>query len=120
MVIVVENAPSRLRGRLSVYMLEVRAGVYVANLGRRVREMLWQTVADHISDGSAVMAWNTNSEGGFEFTTIGANRRRQENLDGFPIVAFDPPSVTEDNASTDLETPIIDIESMSADPDFQD
>ena len=30
MVIVVENAPPRLRGRLAVWLLEIRAGVYVA------------------------------------------------------------------------------------------
>ena len=29
MVIVVENAPPRLRGRLAVWLLEIRAGVYV-------------------------------------------------------------------------------------------
>ena len=29
LVIVVENAPPRLRGRLAVWLLEVRAGVYV-------------------------------------------------------------------------------------------
>ena len=41
MVIVVENAPPRLRGRLAVWLLEVRAGVYLGNYSRRVREMIW-------------------------------------------------------------------------------
>ena len=40
MVIVVENAPPRLRGRLAVWLLEVRAGVYVGDYSRRVREMI--------------------------------------------------------------------------------
>ena len=44
LVIVVENAPPRLRGRLAVWLLEVRAGVYVGNYGRRVREMIWGQV----------------------------------------------------------------------------
>ena len=38
MVIVVENAPPRLRGRLAVWLLEIRAGVYVGRYSRRVRE----------------------------------------------------------------------------------
>ena len=41
LVIVVENAPPRLRGRLAVWLLEVRAGVYIGDYGRRVREMIW-------------------------------------------------------------------------------
>ena len=37
LVIVVENAPPRLRGRLAVWLLEIRAGVYVGKLSRRAR-----------------------------------------------------------------------------------
>lgn len=44
LVIVVENVPPRLRGRLAVWLLEVRAGVYVGNVGRRVREMIWENI----------------------------------------------------------------------------
>ena len=35
MVIVVENALPRLRGRLAVWLLEIRAGVYVGRYSRR-------------------------------------------------------------------------------------
>lgn len=90
LVIVTENAPPRLRGRLAVYLVEVRAGVYTGNAGRRVREMLWETVVEAIETGNAVMAWSTNTESGFDFVTCGSNRRRPEDLDGFKIVAFDP------------------------------
>ena len=62
LVIVVENVPPRLRGRLAVWLLEVRAGVYVGNVGRRVREMIWLNVEKGIGEGNAVMAWNTNTE----------------------------------------------------------
>ena len=34
LVIVVENAPPRLRGRLAIWLLEVRAGVYVGKVSR--------------------------------------------------------------------------------------
>lgn len=115
LVIVVENAPPRLRGRLSVYMLELRAGVYVAHLGRRVREMLWETVVDNLEDGNAVMAWSTNSEGGFEFVAAGPNRRRQEDFDGFPVVAFDPPP--DDRDEPDAQETTIAIESPLSEDD---
>jgi CRISPR-associated endoribonuclease Cas2 subtype I-E len=58
LVIVVESAPPpRLRGRLAVWLLEVRAGVYVGNYSRRVREMLWSQVCAYTGDGNAVIAW---------------------------------------------------------------
>ena len=39
LTVVTEAVPPRLRGRLAVWLLEVRAGVYVGNVSRRVREM---------------------------------------------------------------------------------
>ncbi len=90
MVIVVEGAPPRLRGRLAVWLLEVRAGVYVGNYGRRVREMIWGQVLGSIEGGNAVIAWAATHEAGFEFDTCGANRRVPVDLDGFRLVAFGP------------------------------
>ena len=90
MVIVVENVPPGLRGRLAIYLLEIRAGVYVGKASRRVREMLWKTVIDHKGKGSAVMAWRTNTEQGFDFLTEGTNRRIPVELDGVQLVKFLP------------------------------
>jgi hypothetical protein len=44
LVIVLENAPPRLRGRLAIWLLEIRAGVYVGNYSRKVREVIWEQV----------------------------------------------------------------------------
>lgn len=88
MVIVVENAPPRLRGRLAVRLLEVRAGVYLGDYGRRTRERIWEEVRDNIADGNAVMAWTAPNDAGFAFETCGANRRVPVDFDGFRLVAF--------------------------------
>lgn len=88
LVIVVENAPPRLRGRLAVWLLEIRAGVYLGKYSRRVREMIWGQVCEGIADGNAVMAWSTNTESGFDFQTIGRNRRIPVELDGLKLVSF--------------------------------
>lgn len=90
LVIVVENAPPRLRGRLALWLLEVRAGVYVGKFSRRIREMIWDTVVRGIEDGNAVMAWATNTESGFDFQTLGANRRIPVEMDGAKLVSFLP------------------------------
>jgi CRISPR-associated protein Cas2 len=88
LVIVVEAAPPRLRGRLAVWLLEVRAGVYVGNYSRRVREMIWAEVCAYIEDGNAVIAWSAPNEVGFEFDTCGRNRRIPVDFDGFRLVQF--------------------------------
>lgn len=90
LVIVLENAPPRLRGRLAVWLLEVRAGVYVGQYSRRVREHIWQNVEDGIEDGNAVIAWTANNEAGFEFKTLGSNRRMPADFDGVQLVCFHP------------------------------
>lgn len=90
LVTVVENAPPRLRGRLAVWLLEVRAGIYVGKVSRRVREMIWMQIEKGIEDGNAVMAWSTNTESGFDFMTLGANRRIPVEMDGLKLVSFLP------------------------------
>ena len=89
-VVVTENVPPRLRGRMAIWLLEVRAGVYVGNVSRRTREMMWQQLSEGHEDGSVVMAWSSNHESGYEFQTLGANRRLPVEFDGLHLVAFHP------------------------------
>lgn len=93
LVIVTENAPPRLRGRLSLWLREVRAGVYVGQYGARIRERIWTETQNLMSgyDGSAVIIWTAPTESGFQFDTIGNNRRVMTTLDGLPLVQFSPP-----------------------------
>lgn len=90
LVIVVENVPPRLRGRLAVWLIEIRAGVYVGDLSAKVREMIWSQIEVGIEEGNAVMAWSTNTESGFDFMTLGKNRRLPVELDGLKLVSFYP------------------------------
>lgn len=101
LAIVVENAPPRLRGRLAIWLLEVRAGIYVGKVSRRVREMIWDTIAKGIEEGNAVMVWSTNAESGFDFLTLGQNRRIPVEMDGIKLVSFLP----ENNISNDVKVP---------------
>ena len=89
-VVVTEAVPPRLRGRLAVWLLEIRAGVYVGDISKRIREMIWEQVNELAEDGNAVMAWATNTESGFDFTTYGENRRMPVDFDGLRLVTFLP------------------------------
>lgn len=90
LVVVTENVPPRLRGRLAVWLLEVRAGVYVGDVSARVREMIWEQIGELAEQGNVVMVWAINSESGFEFQTHGENRRMPVDLDGLRLVSFLP------------------------------
>lgn len=90
LVIVLENAPPRLRGRLALWLLEVRAGIYVGNYSTKVRDYLWKQVEEGIEDGNAVMAWRASNEAGFDFMTLGTNRRMPIEMDGVKLVSFHP------------------------------
>lgn len=98
LVIVVENVPPRLRGRLAVWLLEIRAGVYIGEYSRKVREHIWAQVVAEVGEGSAVIAWTASNEAGFDFETVGKNRRIPVELDGVKLVSF-LPEVEADHAA---------------------
>jgi CRISPR-associated protein Cas2 len=82
LVVVTENVPPRLRGRLAIWLLEIRVGVYVGDVSKRIREMIWEQVCALAETGNGAMAWATNMESGFDFQTFGENR-------GFPSIITD-------------------------------
>ena len=90
MVIVLQNAPPRLRGRLAIWLLEVRAGVFVGDYSAKIRSYIWAQVEGQIEDGNSVMVWKTNTESGFDFVTVGKNRRVPVEMDGLKLVSFLP------------------------------
>ncbi len=88
MVIVVENVPPRLRGRLALWLLEIRAGVYVGDYSVRVRESIWRQVTEECGEGDAVMAWTAPNDQGYDFASVGYNRRVPVDFDGIKLVVF--------------------------------
>ena len=100
LVIVVENVPERLRGRLACWMLEVRAGVYVGDVSRRVRETLWAQVEAGLGGGNAIAAWTAANESGFELATLGASRRTPVDFDGLTLVSFSEEVVRSEQRAT--------------------
>lgn len=99
-MVVAEAVPPRLRGRLAVWLLEIRAGVYVGDASRRVREMIWFQVNELADEGNVVMAWATNTESGFDFITYGQNRRMPVDFDGLRLVSFLPEEISNDVENT--------------------
>ena len=90
MVIVVNHAPPRVRGRLAAWLLEIRAGVFVGDYSARTRDRIWEQVTEYIEEGDAVMVWTAPTDQGFDFRTVGKNRRMPVDFDGLKLVSFSP------------------------------
>lgn len=60
------------------------------NYSAKVREHIWSQVEASLGEGNAVMAWRVNNEAGFDFTTLGQNRRIPVEIDGAKLVSFVP------------------------------
>lgn len=74
---------------MAIWLLEIRGGVYVGEFNRKVREYLWNQVVEGIEDGNAVIVWrDPGNEAGFEFETVGRNRRVPVDFDGVKLVEF--------------------------------
>lgn len=95
LVVVVSNAPPRLRGRLAAWLVEVRAGVYVGDYSARTREMIWRQVLAGLDEGDAVLVWKAPTDQGYDFMTAGRNRRMPVDFDGLKLVSFFPPKQTD-------------------------
>ncbi len=85
-VLVVERVTPSLRGKLTRWMLEVRAGVYVGTLSAAVRDRLWDLVVRGLRGGAGVMACSDNSEQGFRLLVAGDPRRQVVDFDGLQLV----------------------------------
>jgi CRISPR-associated protein Cas2 len=65
-VIIMENVSPSLRGKISKWLLEVKAGVFLGNLNRLVRDLVWQDCVENSKGGSVMMIWKSNTEQGFD------------------------------------------------------
>lgn len=86
-VVVLIAAPEGLRGHLTRWMVEVNAGVFVGNPSKRVRDGLWDVLAERIRDGQAVMVEPASNEQGWSVRTAGEDRWYPVDYDGLILSA---------------------------------
>ena len=84
------NAPQKTRGLLARYCLEIRSGLFVGRLDKRMRLKLWAVVEEQATaKTSAVMAWSRPTAQGYAFKSLGPRARRTIEYDGLWLVAQD-------------------------------
>jgi CRISPR-associated protein Cas2 len=93
-VIDLEAPPPHVRGLLSRWAVEVRAGLYVGSSTAKTRDAIWdRVVAEMGLLANAVLIHDARSAQGFEIRTAGPNRRKIVDVDGLWLAQFVAPSV---------------------------
>ncbi len=91
-VLDVEAAPPRLRGALSRWAIEVRAGLYVGVTSVKTRDEIWKLAERELrGDGRGVLVFPSQRHvTGFEVRTTGVGRRAIADVDGLSLAQFRP------------------------------
>ncbi len=82
-VLCVERVTPGVRGYLSRWFVQIRPGVFVANLSARIRDALWQNLESSAGIGGAIMLWSDHTHPqGYEVRQTGEPRRPLRDFDG--------------------------------------
>lgn len=85
-MVILEKVPKGLRGELTRWMLEPKAGVFVGSVSGMVRERLWRKLCDESRSGSCVMIHSDNTEQGFAIRMKGEPSREVVDFEGLFLV----------------------------------
>ena len=85
-VLIVECAPPGVRGELSRWMIEPRAGVFIGKMSGSVRDKLWQLVCERLKEGGAALVYPQPTEQGFAVRTHGERSRDLVDYEGLTLV----------------------------------
>lgn len=94
-VLIVESVPPALRGELSKWMLEPKAGVFVGTISAAVRDLLWEKACASVDEGGCIMIHSAANEQGFAVRSWGDTTRVIEQWEGLYLVRR-LPRVSED------------------------
>ena len=85
-VLILERVPTSLRGELSRWMLEPRAGVFVGKVSAIVRDKLWQKAAQGAKGGAGMLIYGSQTEQGFSVRAFGDTTRTLMDWEGLMLV----------------------------------
>lgn len=91
-VLIVENAPTGVRGELSRWLIEPRAGVFVGRVSALVRDKLWNLVCGKIPEGGAALLYPAFNDQGFAVRTHGERARSLVDYEGLTLVQLPKPT----------------------------
>ena len=87
-VLILERVPPGLRGDLSRWMIEPKAGIFFGRMTARLRDKLWEKAVSGSRGGACLQAWNSPGDQGYVVRTHGDASRKVVELEGLHLVAI--------------------------------
>lgn len=85
-VMILESVPPGLRGEMTRWMLEPKAGVFVGRISALVRDKLWEKACKSCRTGGCLMLYQMNNEQGYQIQTFGRTSREVIDFEGLSLV----------------------------------
>ncbi len=86
-VLVLERVPGSLRGELTRWLVEVRAGVFVGKVSALVRDKLWEHTCAGMAGGAGTLIYPVDTEQGYSIRFWGSTSRMAIDFDGLFLIA---------------------------------
>ncbi|MBE2279576.1 MAG: type I-E CRISPR-associated endoribonuclease Cas2 [Ignavibacteriaceae bacterium] len=86
LVIILESVPVSLRGELSRWLIEVKAGIFIGSVSALVRDQLWDLALSKIKEGGIWQIYTTNNEQGYTIRQQGNTGKIVEDFDGILLI----------------------------------
>lgn len=87
-VLIMQKVPRSLRGELSRWMVEPKAGVFVGSLSAMVRDKLWDRMQKTVIEGGGILIYSAQTEQGFIVKSFGDISRYMEEFDGVSLACI--------------------------------
>lgn len=101
-VMILESAQIGVRGELTRWLLELRAGVFVGDVPAIVRDKLWEMVCGKLSKkGGGFLIQSTNNEQGYTIRSVGIMTKTVEDHDGLLLICTKSAEI---NCSSPMKT----------------
>ena len=85
-ILILERVSPSLRGELSRWFLEPKAGVFVGRVSAMVRDKLWEKACGQTKGGGCLMIHSSDNEQGYRIRSWGETSRSIEDFESLFLV----------------------------------
>ena len=85
-VLILESVSPSIRGEISRWMIEPKAGVFVGHLSAMVRDKIWENCVKSICAGGMIQIWSTNNEQRYQMRMAGFTSREIVDFEGVQLI----------------------------------
>jgi CRISPR-associated protein Cas2 len=87
LVVIANDLPPAVRGRMKLWFIEPRPHVFVSGIKDHVAKNVVEFLLDHCpTDSGAMIFWSKRNTPGFDIITIGDTTKKQVEVSGLKLI----------------------------------